>query len=928
MLRHCYLLVLFLLIAGTGPLRAQSFAWAKLARGAVDTSFVRPQTSATDAAGNTYLAVDFSDSLRAGNILLTGPRTNSMALLKYDSTGAVLFAKLLGNVRVTKMAADNSADGIFLIAINRGSGRWDGTAVPASAGTRFYAKCSAAGALQWANPLPQSAGGNESVVSDNAGNAYFSSTVYTNGTVGGVAVNTSENFVLKTDGAGTTQWVKVLHSNSTSPFYNLLLGPKPGGGCLATGTLVNSPLYLGSGTATPVLTLPNQTSSFITSFDAAGNHQWSQAVGSSTNMQTYANIQAVAAGPTGDIYATGQVYGNAVLVGTTTLTSGFFLVKFDAAGALQWVRAPQSATPNTSGSNGSLLAVTNTGPTVVVNIYSGSLTLGTLVLRGTYNFVHYSALGVPQWTVTDGGTNPNPGATAPYFGPGMLGSDARGNLYTVGIPVYSVAASPTPTIQLGAQTTVGKGAIVARLNAYANTLRGQVYFDQNGNGVQDSGEGVFPRQVSGALTQGSTTAYSAVGTDGVLQAYAAPGAYSLSIGQLSARYTISQPSGGAYTGAFTGSSQLVSGQNFGIAPIVNQTDLRIALTPYSVARAGFTTRYRLTLENVGTTTVPAGTATVTLDALAQYISSSPTGTATGRVVSWSYPALAPFAQQTYDVTISLPINVPLATALTTTAAAPVAGDLEPADNAVTLPQTVVGPYDPNEIEVNYQRLTPAQVAAQQPLDYIIHFQNLGTFAASTVVVIDTLDFTKLNPANLMLVAQSHSCMWSLTSITPTTGQLTVRFLGINLPERNVDVIRSQGFVRFRIQPRATLAVGEVIPNRAGIVFDYNNPVQTNTATTTVFVTTAALGRHDAPAWEAYPNPATDAVTIAADLATGGPVRLELLDVLGRPVRQQTLMAPAGALRQTLDLRGLALGVYVLRITPPTGPATSRQIVRE
>jgi len=56
------------------------------------------------------------------------------------------------------------------------------------------------------------------------------------------------------------------------------------------------------------------------------------------------------------------------------------------------------------------------------------------------------------------------------------------------------------------------------------------------------------------------------------------------------------------------------------------------------------------------------------------------------------------------------------------------------------------------------------------------------------------------------------------------------------------------------------------------------------------------------------------------------VRIALLDVLGRPVRQQTLTAPAGALRETLDLRGLAAGVYVLRLIPPTGPATSRQVV--
>ncbi|WP_201977710.1 T9SS type A sorting domain-containing protein [Hymenobacter rubidus] len=340
-----------------------------------------------------------------------------------------------------------------------------------------------------------------------------------------------------------------------------------------------------------------------------------------------------------------------------------------------------------------------------------------------------------------------------------------------------------------------------------------------------------------------------------------------------------------------------------------------------------TTRYRLTLENVGTTTVPAGTATLALDSHITYISSTPSGTVAGQTITLNYAALAPFGQSSYDVLFSLPINTAIGTALSTIASAPLTGDVVPADNTATLAQTVVGAYDPNSIEVNYDRLTPTQVAAQQPLDYTIHFQNLGTASAQNVILSDTLDFRKLNLASLMLVSQSHSCIWSLTSTGPNTGQLTVRFLGINLPERNVDVIRSQGFVRFRVQPKTTLAVGEIIPNRAGIVFDYNAPVLTNTATTTVFLATAALTRPEAPAWTAYPNPATDAITLTAELATAGPVRVELLDMLGRPVRQQTLTAPAGPLRQTVDLRGLAAGVYVLRLTPPTGPATSRQVVR-
>lgn len=80
------------------------------------------------------------------------------------------------------------------------------------------------------------------------------------------------------------------------------------------------------------------------------------------------------------------------------------------------------------------------------------------------------------------------------------------------------------------------------------------------------------------------------------------------------------------------------------------------------------------------------------------------------------------------------------------------------------------------------------------------------------------------------------------------------------------------------------------------------------------------------AWEVYPNPASAAVTIAAALPTDGPVDLRLLDALGRPVRQQRLVAPIGPLRETLTVQGLAPGIYILQMTLPGGTESKRVVV--
>ena len=56
---------------------------------------------------------------------------------------------------------------------------------------------------------------------------------------------------------------------------------------------------------------------------------------------------------------------------------------------------------------------------------------------------------------------------------------------------------------------------------------------------------------------------------------------------------------------------------------------------------------------------------------------------------------------------------------------------------------------------------------------------------------------------------------------------------IMLPDSNVNEAASHGFIRFRVKPVSTLTLGNTVPNKAAIYFDYNTPVVTNTAITTI-----------------------------------------------------------------------------------------------
>lgn len=139
-------------------------------------------------------------------------------------------------------------------------------------------------------------------------------------------------------------------------------------------------------------------------------------------------------------------------------------------------------------------------------------------------------------------------------------------------------------------------------------------------------------------------------------------------------------------------------------------------------------------------------------------------------------------------------------------------------------------YDPND-----KLVTPAGVGPQgfipkeaTEMDYTIRFQNTGNDTAFLVVIRDTLD-TALDFSTLELVSYSHACQVNVHE----SNILSFRFDNILLPDSGTNMAGSQGFVRYRIRQKAGLTQGTEIKNRAGIYFDFNDPVITNTVINTI-----------------------------------------------------------------------------------------------
>ena len=235
-------------------------------------------------------------------------------------------------------------------------------------------------------------------------------------------------------------------------------------------------------------------------------------------------------------------------------------------------------------------------------------------------------------------------------------------------------------------------------------------------------------------------------------------------------------------------------------------------------------------------------------------------------------------------------------------------DSNPGNDSYTLNQTTVNSYDPNDITVHQgATILPSQTGDY--LTYTIRFQNTGTTDAVNIrlenILEPTLDWGTFRP-----VTASHSFA------TTRNGDLvTFKFNDIHLPASSVNEPASHGFVTYMIKPAGSVGLGSVINNQANIYFDFNSPIITNTATTTV-QEAMGTGEFDGGSVKVYPNPVTDRLAIQ----TSGEIVLQagIYDLNGR-------LCINSANANTVDTSALAPGMYLAKITTEKGTSTLRVV---
>jgi uncharacterized repeat protein (TIGR01451 family) len=209
-------------------------------------------------------------------------------------------------------------------------------------------------------------------------------------------------------------------------------------------------------------------------------------------------------------------------------------------------------------------------------------------------------------------------------------------------------------------------------------------------------------------------------------------------------------------------------------------------------------------------------------------------------------------------------------------------------------------------------------SSNEYLYYTVYFQNVGTASAIQVRVDDILD-AKLDETTFVQLNSSHNC-----TLVRKGKLLHWVFDYIMLPGQMENEALSKGYVFFKIKTKPGIQAGDVIANKANIVFDSNAPIVTNTFYTTFVnaLSTPGFSQHDLVI---FPNPAKDSFTVNLSDLSDSISRVSVYDMLGKKIIDVNADQSAQA---NVSVSALSKGIYVTEVTTRDNRKLVRKLVVE
>ena len=457
-----------------------------------------------------------------------------------------------------------------------------------------------------------------------------------------------------------------------------------------------------------------------------------------------------------------------------------------------------------------------------------------------------------------------------------------------------------------------------------------MFADLNGNCIFDSGE----QGIQNIMMHCSGFGYTFSDINGDYSFAVPTGTYTISE-SIQYAYPLAACQSNSISVSVTAASGCISTVDFAnnINPI---RDIHLIRTGINAPVPGNTYTHGLIVANDGTVNESTiqlshtsdgqlaltGTSPVTFTQL------SPTTEPNWYSVISGFPTMTPGTSTIIYFDHMVPTDIPLATNVTfgDTASymAPMSNwlnDFTPWNNIENFQATVVGSYDPNfkEVSPKGSGIEGFIATGDSVLDYVVHFQNTGTYYANKVVIIDTLD-TDLDLESLHVGFSDHEYQATVSE----TGVLTFTFDNIHLDWQANSEMGSRGLVAYSIKQKPNLAIGTEIKNTAAIYFDYNAPVITNQTLNTIQAPLGILEEENQFGLTLYPNPTSGDLNLelkeASEIKT-----INIFDLQGRLVISD--QADRNSSTQKISVAHLSNGIYFIELVKIDGQKATGKFIK-
>ncbi len=373
------LLLCSLLVAACSLAQNQNWSWAKQSTG---MGYVIMHTVAVDAAGNSFVTGRFCDTLVVGSLSIPTQTCGNVFIVKHDASGKEIFAKWLCYGEGMDIATD-PAGNIYIAGQFFGTANFGNTAITATGmSDMFIAKFDPNGNNIWA----ERAGGPgltfayaTSLALDAANNCYVTGSFDTSITFMNTTLNGNGNrdiFTAKYDAAGNYQWAQV--TTSVMPAYPEEIAVDPSGNCFVTGTFLDDCWFGSTKLSSPMFGLNMYSDPYIAKYSSTGTLLWAkQGAGAS-----YDFGYGIAADAAGNCYVTGYYAYAISFSGQSVNSTGakeIYLVKYDPAGTVQWVRSAGGPYDDV----GRDLAIHPSGDICIAGTFSAPANFGNVAAVGT-----------------------------------------------------------------------------------------------------------------------------------------------------------------------------------------------------------------------------------------------------------------------------------------------------------------------------------------------------------------------------------------------------------------------------------------------------------------------------------------------------------------------------------------------------------------